>query len=86
MHSLREEQTVPPSFPMRQGHPVNTMNWFVPSPTTVSQMMRDVGYAKVRLNPIIASSSPPDGRILAVGERKSHVDLLRAGLSVRTIR
>src|SRR5439155_6969959 len=61
-------------------------NWFVPSPKAVFQMMRDVGYANGRLSPVIGSSSPPAGRILAVGERKSHIDMLRAGLSVRTIR
>jgi 2-polyprenyl-3-methyl-5-hydroxy-6-metoxy-1,4-benzoquinol methylase len=61
-------------------------NWFVPAPNAISHMMRDVGYANVRLSPIIGSSAPPAGRILAVGERTNHVDMLRAGLSVRTIR
>jgi SAM-dependent methyltransferase len=61
-------------------------NWFVPSPRALSRMISDVGYANVRLSPIIGSSSPPDGRILAVGERTQHLDMLRAGLSARMIR
>jgi 2-polyprenyl-3-methyl-5-hydroxy-6-metoxy-1,4-benzoquinol methylase len=55
-------------------------NWFVPSASAVSRMMQDVGFTDVALGPIV------NGRIFAVGRRAGHVDMLRAGLSVRDVR
>ena len=55
-------------------------NWFIPSVTTLAQMMRDVGFAEVQVVPRTA------GRAYAIGKRHAHVDMLRAGLSVRSIR
>lgn len=59
-------------------------NWFSPSRVTLRQMMRDVGYTNIRLSPVIDSSA--GRRIMAVGERDTHRDIMRGGLSVRTIR
>jgi len=55
-------------------------NWFMPSPRALAQMMTDVGYSDVQIVP------PPPGRTFAFGKRRSHVDMLRAGLSARSIR
>jgi len=55
-------------------------NWFIPSPKTLNQMLLDVGYVNVRVH------EPINGRCFAVATREGHVDMLRAGLSVRTIR
>ncbi len=55
-------------------------NWFIPSSTTLSQMMTDVGYTDVQVGKIVG------GRVFAVGKRKIHVDIMRGGLSVRNIR
>ncbi len=59
-------------------------NWFSPSPTTLEQMMADVGFTGIRLSKVIASSAGT--RILALGVRDTHTDIMRGGLSVRTIR
>jgi SAM-dependent methyltransferase len=59
-------------------------NWFFPSPTVLRQMMLDVGFAEVMMTKVIESSGLP--RIIAVGRRREHRQMLRAGLSVRTIR
>jgi SAM-dependent methyltransferase len=59
-------------------------NWYLPSPSTLERMMADVGFTDIRLTKVIESSAGP--RILAVGTRGRHTDMLRAGLSVRTIR
>ena len=59
-------------------------NWFSPSPSTLAQMMADVGFARIRLSKVIASAAGT--RILSVGSRDRHSDMTRAGLSVRTIR
>jgi len=55
-------------------------NWLIPSLPTLTQMMADVGYSKVdgRYQPV--------QRAFAVGTRESHQDMMRGGLSVRTIR
>jgi SAM-dependent methyltransferase len=55
-------------------------NWFVPSPQALRQMMADAGFQEVGIGPI------ENARVLAVGKRTVHCDILRAGLSVRTIR
>ncbi len=55
-------------------------NWFVPSTRTLARMMADVGYTDVRTRGLVA------GRAFAVGKRQRHVDILRAGLSVRDVR
>jgi SAM-dependent methyltransferase len=55
-------------------------NWFMPSPSTLSQMMKDVGYGDVSTSDCI------NGRAFAVGTRHKHVDMTRAGISVRDIR
>lgn len=55
-------------------------NWFVPSPAALCRMMCDVGYQEVTVSEVIAA------RAFAVGTRHRHVDMMRGGLSVRTIR
>lgn len=55
-------------------------NWFIPSPRVLGQMMRDVGFANVSIVPRASH------RVFAVGTRQTHVDMLRSGLSVRSIR
>jgi SAM-dependent methyltransferase len=59
-------------------------NWFSPSPTTLHQMMNDVGFTNVRLSPMIQARAGK--RMLAWGQRRQHKDMLRSGLSVRSIR
>ena|SRR5262245_50227571 len=59
-------------------------NWFSPSPTTLSQMMTDVGFTNIRLSQVIQSSAGK--RILAVGQKDRHRDMMRSGLSVRRTR
>ena len=58
-------------------------NWFYPSPLVVSEMMDEVGYCDIRS---IVQPNPRHDRVLAVGTKVAQVDMLRAGLSVRTIR
>jgi len=55
-------------------------NWFAPTAATLRQMMLDVGFEDVRVEPT------DNQRAYAVGTRKSHKDMLRAGLSRRDIR
>ncbi|MFZ5802065.1 MAG: class I SAM-dependent methyltransferase [Candidatus Omnitrophota bacterium] len=54
-------------------------NWFVPSPGALERMMRDAGFDEVTVGPFDHS------RLLAVGKRKAHADIMRGGLSVRSI-
>ena len=54
-------------------------NWMVPSPLAVKHMMTDVGYESVEVK-------TKSDRAFAVGKRTKHVDIMRAGLSVRDIR
>jgi SAM-dependent methyltransferase len=54
-------------------------NWFVPSPSALAQMMADVGFEDVQVH-------VRGDRAYAAGTRRSHVDIMRAGLSVRNIR
>ena len=44
-------------------------------------MAVDAGYAEVEMAPLT-----PDERLLAVAHRDRHADILRAGLSVPTVR
>jgi len=55
-------------------------NWFLPSPSALEQMMADVGFTDIQVGKVI------NGRVFAVGKRESHVDMMRGGLSVKTIR
>lgn len=55
-------------------------DWFVPSPAALKQMMIDVGFEGLEVGPI------EESRVMAVGQRTKHCDMLRAGLSVRNIR
>jgi 2-polyprenyl-3-methyl-5-hydroxy-6-metoxy-1,4-benzoquinol methylase len=59
-------------------------NWFLPSPSTLRQMMADTGFVDVRLSPVLASSR--GHRIYAAGRRDRHSEITRAGLSMRKIR
>jgi 2-polyprenyl-3-methyl-5-hydroxy-6-metoxy-1,4-benzoquinol methylase len=55
-------------------------NWFVPTEAALVQMMQDVGFRDVRC------CHAPNNRLLAAGKRHEHVDMLRAGLSVPSVR
>jgi len=55
-------------------------NWFIPSQATLHQMMTDVGYIDVQVGKVV------NGRVFAVGKRGTHIDMMRGGLSARTIR
>jgi 2-polyprenyl-3-methyl-5-hydroxy-6-metoxy-1,4-benzoquinol methylase len=55
-------------------------NWYIPSLTTLGQMMTDVGYTDVQVSRIAGR------RAYAVGKRHVHTDMLRSGLSARNIR
>jgi 2-polyprenyl-3-methyl-5-hydroxy-6-metoxy-1,4-benzoquinol methylase len=57
-------------------------NWFVPSTGALEQMIRDVGFADVRVPPKLTKNK----RAFAVARRAEHVDMLRAGLSTPGIR
>jgi 2-polyprenyl-3-methyl-5-hydroxy-6-metoxy-1,4-benzoquinol methylase len=58
-------------------------NWFYPSPLVVSEMMDEVGFSDIRT---FVQRSPVRDRLLGVGTKRAQVDMLRAGLSVRTVR
>ena len=58
-------------------------NWLVPSPRALAQMMRDVGFVDVRVE---LRREARQTRAFAVAKRRAHVDMMRAGLSVRNIR
>jgi SAM-dependent methyltransferase len=54
-------------------------NWFFPSPSTVIEMMGDVGFQDIR-------SVRGAYSVTAVATKERQVDMIRAGLSVRDIR
>jgi len=54
-------------------------NWFVPSPSVVARMLRDVGYEAVWVRPAAGS------RAFGVAKRRGKRDMLRAGLSRRDV-
>lgn len=54
-------------------------NWFIPSEKALQTLLEDVGFENVQ----VKATMP---RLFAVGTRRKHVDMNRAGLSVRTIR
>ena len=58
-------------------------NWFIPAPQVAADMMREVGYEDVRTSLLRGRRQD---RLVAVGSKKTQVDMLRAGLSVRNIR
>jgi SAM-dependent methyltransferase len=58
-------------------------NWMVPSAKAVKQMMRHAGFTDVRVTTVRFAEQT---RALAVGRRQRHVDITRAGLSLRNIR
>jgi SAM-dependent methyltransferase len=60
-------------------------NWFFPSPLVVTEMMDEVGYTDVRPFVQFLPHRQRD-RVLAVATKTEQVDMLRAGLSVPTIR
>ncbi len=51
-------------------------NWFIPSPLALVKMMEDVGFVNIKTKVI-------KSRAFAIGERKSHVDMMRSGLSTK---
>jgi hypothetical protein len=55
-------------------------NWFIPSQTSISQMMADIGYVDIQISDVM------NGRAFAVGKRQTHVDMMRGGISARAIR
>jgi 2-polyprenyl-3-methyl-5-hydroxy-6-metoxy-1,4-benzoquinol methylase len=59
-------------------------NWFLPSQSALTGMMSAVGFTNVRTSKIIGSSR--GWRLLAAADRERHRDMLRGGLSLRTIR
>jgi hypothetical protein len=60
-------------------------NWFFPSPLVVTEMMDEVGYRDIR--PFVQNLPHRQrDRVLAVAKKTEQVDMLRAGLSVPTIR
>lgn len=63
----------------------NGANWFLPSPLVVTEMMEEVGYIDVRRVVQHLAERRRD-RVVAVGTKAAQVDMLRAGLSVPTIR
>jgi 2-polyprenyl-3-methyl-5-hydroxy-6-metoxy-1,4-benzoquinol methylase len=64
----------------KRGKPRWGWNWFVPSLEATGRMMTDVGFE-------LRSAAMHEGeRVLAVGRRARHVDMLRAGLSRPNIR
>lgn len=60
-------------------------SWFVPSLEAVTRMMTDVGF-DVRQATLHEAARVGAYRVLALGARKEHVDMLRAGLARPDIR
>jgi 2-polyprenyl-3-methyl-5-hydroxy-6-metoxy-1,4-benzoquinol methylase len=67
------------------GKPRFGWSWFIPSIEAVSRMMRDVGF-DVKSATLHQSLREGACRVLALGQRKEHVDMLRAGLAKPDIR
>jgi SAM-dependent methyltransferase len=59
-------------------------NWFLPSPPAVASMLRDVGFQEITVTR--ASRGLRQSAFAAAAQRVRHVEITRAGLSVRTIR
>ncbi len=55
-------------------------NWLLPSRSSLRKMMEDVGFTDVKVR------RAPVRRAFAAARRARHVDMLRAGLSLRSIR
>ncbi len=56
-------------------------NWFKPTPLALERMMGDVGYTDTQVPRELVGR-----RAFGVGKRLHHVDMLRAGLSSRSVR
>jgi 2-polyprenyl-3-methyl-5-hydroxy-6-metoxy-1,4-benzoquinol methylase len=56
-------------------------NWFDLSPAALAQMMKDVGYSNIEVGPVTRKK-----RLYAVGQRGSHIEMRRDGLSMRALR
>jgi 2-polyprenyl-3-methyl-5-hydroxy-6-metoxy-1,4-benzoquinol methylase len=67
------------------GKPRFGWSWFVPSLEAVTRMMTDVGF-DVRHATLHEAARAGAHRVLAMGERKEHVNMLRAGLARPDIR
>lgn len=67
------------------GHDPAGWNSLLFTPEQLAGMMTDVGYEVIQPCRVIKYKTP-EGRLFAVGRRNSHVDMRRAGLSVRRIR
>ena len=60
-------------------------NWFFPSPLVVTEIMDEVGYTDIR-SAVNHRANKRRDRMVAVGTKTKQVDMLRAGLSVPTVR
>ena len=60
-------------------------NWFFPTPVVVEAMMKDVGYSDIR-SLVTPNPERHHARMTAVGTKVAQKDMMRAGLSVRSIR
>jgi 2-polyprenyl-3-methyl-5-hydroxy-6-metoxy-1,4-benzoquinol methylase len=60
-------------------------NWFFPAPNVVHAIMDEVGYRNIR-SVLCPQTVGPHDRMVAVGTKVGQVDMLRAGLSVHSIR
>ncbi len=62
-------------------------NWFFPSSSIVPLIMSDVGYEDIRItindNELM---NVKQSRVMAIGKRTKHQDMLRAGLSNKNVR
>jgi len=63
-----------------RGKPRWGWNWFLPTPEATRRMMIDVGFRVTHID------LHDEKRILAIGVRDQHIDMLRAGLSKPTVR
>ena len=55
-------------------------NWFIPSRSTLWKMLKDVGYTPLKIGQV------ENMRLSASAQRENHVDMMRSGLSSRTVR
>ena len=63
-----------------RGQPRWGWNWFLPTPEATKRMMIDVGFRVTKID------LHDENRVLAIGVRDQHVDMLRAGLSKPSVR
>jgi 2-polyprenyl-3-methyl-5-hydroxy-6-metoxy-1,4-benzoquinol methylase len=67
------------------GKNVSGTNWFIPSPLVVTEMMDEVGFTNIH-TAVRTRPSKRHDRMVAIGTKVKQVDMLRAGLSVPTVR